>query len=305
MRILKADNNIIKPLLKIGILYSFFYMTTHIASHTFYKIYDVIIRKINPQFVVGSNEYMKYLDEQFSSMNSFPAVSLILIQCISMIFCVISFWKVCEKKRLSDIGLTNINSSWNDLFFGILIGAMSFTLVAFILLCTKSVVLQNSFSKPNFSNALIIQLIVFIFVGISEELFSRGYCLNVLKQTQKSWGIPIIISSIIFSLMHSMNQGISLLAYINLFLFGTFMCYIYIKTKNLWMGIGYHTAWNYFQGDVFGFLVSGARTDSIYKIKVIDPNIINGGSFGPEGGLVVTILLIISIFITYKYLPSR
>ena len=77
---------------------------------------------------------------------------------------------------------------------------------------------------------------------------------------------------------------------------------IFMKTENLWMCIGYHITWNYFQGDVFGFLVSGNVTDSIYTINTISPNIINGGSFGPEGGLVVTILLVITIFIIYRFL---
>ena len=95
--------------------------------------------------------------------------------------------------------------------------------------------------------------------------------MTVLKQTKKSW-IPIIVSSVIFALMHSMNAGISLLAYINLFLFGISMGYLFIKTENIWMCIGYHITWNYFQGDVFGFLVSGNVTDSIYSIRTISPN---------------------------------
>ena len=247
---------------------------------------------------------MNYIQEQFSGMTNFPAVCLQLIQCICLIFFVILFWKIWDKRKLKDIGFTNIKSSWKDLCIGLLIGAISFTIVAIILLLTKSVELVNSFSQPKFSGALIIQLVIFIFVGINEELFCRGYCMTVLKQTKKSW-VPIVVSSIIFSLMHSMNGGISLLAYINLFLFGISMGYLFMKTKNIWMCIGYHITWNYFQGDVFGFLVSGNSTDSIYTIKTISPNIINGGSFGPEGGLVVTILLVLTIFLIYKFLPNR
>ncbi len=71
------------------------------------------------------------------------------------------------------------------------------------------------------------------------------------------------------------------------------------------MCIGYHITWNYFQGDIFGFLVSGNVTDSIYTIRTINSNIINGGSFGPEGGIVVTALLIVTILITYKFIPYR
>ena len=60
------------------------------------------------------------------------------------------------------------------------------------------------------------------------------------------------------------------------------MGYLFMKTKNIWMCIGYHITWNYFQGDIFGFLVSRNVTDSIYTIKTISPNIINGGSFGQK-----------------------
>ncbi|EKQ51291.1 MULTISPECIES: CPBP family intramembrane glutamic endopeptidase [unclassified Clostridium] len=305
MKTLKNHNSLIISLLKIGILYAVSYTTTYIVSDIFLRIYNLFLQKTNPQFAVGSEVLTRYLNEQLSNMNSFVSMALILIQCICSIICTIVFWRIFEKRKLEEMGLTKISSSSNDLLFGLIIGALSFTLVAFTLLCTKSVELQNSFYKPSFSYLLISQLIVFIFVGISEELFSRGYCINILKQPKKSWIIPIVISAIIFALLHADNPGISALAYINLFLFAIFMGILLIKTKNLWMGIGYHIAWNYFQGDVFGFLVSGIDTASIYKIKVISPNIINGGDFGPEGGIIVTILLIVSICISFRYLPSR
>lgn len=304
MKIFKNDINQIRSGWKIAILFLSFIITTVIVSFIFTIVYSGIIIAKNPEILSDQAKYMNYIQEQFSGMSHFPSVFLQLIQCICMIFFVVLFWKIWDKRKLKDIGLTNIKSSWKDLCMGLLIGAISFTIVAIILLSTKSVELVNSFSEPNFSGALIIQLVIFIFVGINEELFGRGYCMTVLKQTKKSW-VPIVVSSIIFALMHSMNAGISLLAYINLFLFGISMGYLFMKTKNIWMCIGYHITWNYFQGDVFGFLVSGNATDSIYTIKTISPNIINGGSFGPEGGLVVTILLVLTIFSIYKFLPKR
>lgn len=300
MREFKKISSLLKALFKIGSLFVLFFITTNILSYIFFRMYKVIIFALKPEFNINPLRYINYLNNQLSSLSSFPSVCLILIQCISMILWVGIFWIVFEKKQLRDIGIAKTKSSKSDLCFGALIGAMSFILVAFILLCTKSVRLENGIMSPYIFKSLIIQLIVFIFVGINEELFARGYCINILKENRILWGIPIVVSSVIFSLMHSMNEGISALAYINLFLFGIFMGCIYIKTKSLWMCIGYHTTWNYFQGPVFGFLVSGASTDSIYKIKIINSNIINGGSFGPEGGIVVTILLVVSILISCK-----
>lgn len=304
MKIFRNDINQIRSGWKIGIVFGSFYITTLIISLIFTIVYSIIIMVNNSEFLSGQINNVDYIQEQFSGMTHFPAIFLQLIQCMIMIIFVVLFWKVLDRRKLKDIGLTNIKSSSKDLCIGLLIGAISFTIVAIVLLSTKSVELVNGFSEPNFSGALIIQLIIFIFVGINEELFSRGYCMTILKQTKISW-VPIIVSSIIFALMHSMNAGISLLAYINLFLFGISMGCLFIKTKNIWMCIGYHITWNYFQGDIFGFLVSGNVTDAIYNIKIISPNIINGGSFGPEGGLVVTTLLVVTILIVYKFLPSR
>lgn len=304
MKIFKNESNQIRSGWKIGIVYLSFIITTLIVSVIFSSVYSVIFFAKNPEFLSDDNMYAEFVNEQFSSMSHFPGITLFFIQCILMIFFVILFWKIWDKRKLSDIGFTSIKDGWKDLCIGLLIGAISFTIVAIVLLSTNSVELSSNFSEPKFSSALVTQLIIFIFVGINEELFSRGYCMTVLKQTNKSW-VPVIVSSIIFALMHSMNDGISVLAYVNLFLFGIVMAYIFIKTKNIWMCIGYHITWNYFQGNVFGFLVSGNTTDSIYSIKTVNPNLINGGSFGPEGGLIVTALLILTILGIHRFLPSR
>lgn len=304
MKIFKNADNQARSGWKIGLLFVLFIITTIVLSAVFSMVYGIVAVALHPEFAANEAKLMAYVQQQFSGMGNLPGAFLHLIQCISLIFWVILFWKLWDKGKVREIGLTNIKSSWKDLSAGLLIGAVSFSIVALILLATKSVEMVNSFGTPKFSTALITQLVIFIFVGINEELFCRGYCMTVLKQTKKAWA-PIVVSAIIFSAMHSMNGGISLVAYINLFLFGIFMGYLFMKTKNIWMCIGYHITWNYFQGDVFGFLVSGNTTDSIYSIKVLSSNIINGGAFGPEGGLVVTILLIISILVVYKFIPKR
>ena len=69
------------------------------------------------------------------------------------------------------------------------------------------------------------------------------------------------------------------------------------------MPIGFHITWNYFQGNIWGFLVSGTVAEgSMYQVKVLEENLINGGAFGPEGGLIVTGILVLTfIFVMYYY----
>ena len=128
--------------------------------------------------------------------------------------------------------------------------------------------------------------------------------MTVLKQTGNKWA-PIIVSSIIFSVMHSLNPSMSIISYLNLFLVSLLFAYMFLKSNNLWLPIGYHITWNYFQGNIFGFQVSGLSTESLYKLNKPLNNIITGGEFGPEGGLIVTFIILIGfIYIWQLYKPQ-
>ena len=222
------------------------------------------------------------------------------IQCLCMILAVWLFWKLFDRKPIREIGLINIKKGYKDLFKGLAFGAISMILVFIILVTSGNVSLQSPLSSPNFNISLLIQLVFFVFVGINEEMFSRGYCMTVLKQTGNTW-IVIIVSSIIFSVMHSLNPSMSIISYLNLFLIGLLFAYMFLKSGNLWLPIGYHITWNYFQGNIFGFQVSGQSTESLYKLNTPVNNVITGGGFGPEGGLVVTFIIIVGFIYMWKF----
>jgi membrane protease YdiL (CAAX protease family) len=217
-----------------------------------------------------------------------------------VIFFVVVYWKVFDKKSIKEIGLTSLRNSYKDLLLGLLLGCISLVIVFLILFFTKNVKLINPINNPNLNFSLLSGLILFILVGINEEMFARGYCYTVLKQTNVSW-LPMVLSSVIFALMHSLNSGISPLSYLNLFLFGVLAVYMRIKSNNIWLSIGYHITWNYFEGNIFGFLVSGQATSALYNLNTPVNNLINGGNFGPEGGIVVTLVLISQFIFMWKF----
>ena len=229
----------------------------------------------------------------------------IYIQEIITIIIPIILWKLLDKKNLTELGLPSIKNNHQNFIYGLLFGALSLTAAAIIILCTNSSILKGSLLKPNLSLPILTALILYILVGFSEEILCRGYFLSVLKQCKNKY-VPYMGSAVIFALMHSLNPGISVLSYINLFLFGLFAAYAVYKTKSIWLGIGFHITWNFFQGNVWGFLVSGTTNkDSIYTIQVLNKNIINGGDFAPEGGLAVTLILILLIIMLYKFVPIK
>lgn len=64
--------------------------------------------------------------------------------------------------------------------------------------------------------------------------------------------VGIVVNSIVFALLHMANTGISLLALLNLFLFGVFMSVYMVRRGNLWGACAIHAVWNFVQGNVFG-----------------------------------------------------
>lgn len=284
---------------KITIVFMVFFALTLLTQIVIGTVYALFKFLSNPSLMSNPNKIINTVN-----FNSFIIFISTLSQCICMIISIFIFWKKFDKKPIKNIGLINIRRGSRDLILGLIFGGMALTLVFFILYATGNIKLIGSFYSPNFSISALTGLILFIFVGINEEMFARGYCFTVLRQSTNKW-IAIVVSSIIFAAMHSFNAGISFLGYVNLFLFALLALYMAIKSKNLWMSIGFHTTWNYFEGNVFGFLVSGNETNGIYTVRNTSSNIINGGSFGPEGGLTVTlVIIIIFIFIWKFYTPK-
>ena len=75
-----------------------------------------------------------------------------------------------------------------------------------------------------------------------------------------------------------------------------------METDNIWGISAIHTAWNFTQGCVFGLSVSGEELmPSVFRVSCNDAAILSGGQFGPEGGLVVTLILVCSLaMLLYK-----
>ena len=145
---------------------------------------------------------------------------------------------------------------------------------------------------------------IFIFVAISEELFLRGYVLNNLLVSFNKY-IALLISSLLFSLMHGANPNFSLIPFIGLFIAGLFFGLSYIFTRSLWFPIALHFSWNFFQGTIFGFNVSGKDTYSLLATKNNSLNVWNGGDFGFEGSILSIILQIIAIGIVFIIFKNR
>jgi len=146
--------------------------------------------------------------------------------------------------------------------------------------------------------------LLFCIVAFDEELLSRGYHLQNLEDgINLPWGV--ILSSVIFAFMHSMNPNFTIAAWFGLFAAGLFLGLAYVLTRQLWLPIGLHIGWNFFEGTVFGFRVSGLDTFRIIEQTVRGPALITGGSFGPEAGLILIPAIGLGILLVYLYSRTR
>ena len=135
-------------------------------------------------------------------------------------------------------------------------------------------------------------------------MISRGYHLQTIASgTDLFWGV--VLSSTVFSLLHIFNDGANWASVAGIFFAGVLFAYAYIRTKQLWLPIGMHIGWNFFEGVVFGFPVSGLDTYALTRITVQGPEIWTGGVFGPEAGLIVLPSLVLGAVLIYLYTLRR
>jgi hypothetical protein len=146
--------------------------------------------------------------------------------------------------------------------------------------------------------------VIFIFVGLNEELLSRGYHLQTIASGLiLFWGV--VISSAVFGLLHLGNPNATWVSAAGIFFAGVYLAYGYIRTKQLWLSIGLHIGWNFFEGVVFGFPVSGLDIYALTRITVRGPELWTGGAFGPEAGLIVLPSLLLGGLLIYLYTMKR
>jgi hypothetical protein len=148
--------------------------------------------------------------------------------------------------------------------------------------------------------ATVIMALIFIIVGWQEELLFRGYLLqNTSEGLNLFWGI--LLSSLVFSLGHLSNPNMGLMPVTGLFLAGLFLAFAYSRTRQLWLPIGLHIGWNFFESTVLGFPVSGLNLFRLIEQSISGPDWLTGGAFGPEAGLVLLPALALGTILVYYY----
>ena len=138
-------------------------------------------------------------------------------------------------------------------------------------------------------SALALMSAAVLLGALTEEVLVRGYMLQTLLARAGAW-TSLVVSSILFALLHAGTLRGAPLPALNLFAAGIFLGLAYLVTRNLWLPIGIHFGWNFVQGPLLGLTVSGHALGSGWEVfRLRGPALATGGSFGIEGGLIATL----------------
>ncbi len=208
------------------------------------------------------------------------------------------FRKWIDKRRFRNLGFNFTHDWWRQVAAGFGFVMISWAAIFLLALAFRGATIVefvwDTTDSISIFGALFIGLIFNLLVGLVEEADARGYILQNLAQGIRL--IPaIVISSLYFGMLHLLNPGAGWVSTFGVFIAGVLLaigCYI---TRQLWFSIGMHAAWNFAEGPIFGFRVSGLDMGGLFHLQIPGPEWLMGGVFGPEAGLLAIAIEIVMI----------
>lgn len=215
---------------------------------------------------------------------------------IIMLGVALLYWKLIEKKPLSEMGLTK---RFGNYFIGIIVGVLLLAFSVFAIVLTGNIEYHGIFE-----NADILMIILlfggFIIQGATEEILCRGIVLHTLKEKTPTW-IAIAVSTVLFIIPHwsSLFEGGTIYGVIgvaNLVLISIIFSLLTIRFKSIWAACGLHSFWNAILYCILGLNLSGKdeTVTAIFNMQSVGNNIWNGGTYGIEASIVTTVVLAIA-----------
>ncbi|GAP16555.1 CPBP family intramembrane glutamic endopeptidase [Levilinea saccharolytica] len=261
-----------------------------------------------PNLTSGSNLWLQFLLRPLTGLISLAAMGF-------------SYWlaaRFFDRRPVRDFGFHFSPRWWSDFGFGLFLGAFLMALVFAVEYAlgwvTITAVRYHAYTGIPFGLGLAASLLFYICVGFYEEMLSRGYHLRNLaegfnfgrRSPKTAIFLAYVLSSSIFGLLHLFNPNTSLISTFNLILAGIFLGFAYVLTGELAIPIGLHITWNFFQGSVFGFPVSGGTPSVAWlALRQGGPDLWTGAAFGPEAGLLGLLAMFLGILLTAGWLRLR
>lgn len=231
---------------------------------------------------------------EFDQLSAPIRCCLPIVFTVLLLGCYAVIRRLVEKKWPSDLSLKRLVP---DTGLGLGIGFGYFCIIVAIMLVIGSYRVGQWHA---FNMDMFLMLIFFLMVATAEEIIFRGVLFRMVDK-QLGTVVAYVISALLFGFMHYF-QGTLWSSIAIAIEAGLMLAAAYKYTNTLWLPIGIHWAWNFTQGNIFGFMVSGTESgDSLIEPVIKGPDLITGGVFGAEASLIaVAIGAAISYYLIIK-----
>ena len=234
-----------------------------------------------------------------------PSADLVLPSFLFVFALLAASWimtRAVNRKPLGAIGVGLHRRAWREFGIGCVLG---------FLMMGGIVVVQYGLGYLAFTALDLsagdmavragVSALFFLTAAAGEELMFRGYLFQTLMQAVTFLPAAVIMS-LIFGITHLANPNVTAFAAVNVALAGLWLSFAYLKTRSLWLPLGLHAAWNFSQTTLFSFPTSGQEflERRLFMTSVSGPEWITGGLFGPEGGVLATLALIVCTWYILK-----
>lgn len=233
-------------------------------------------------------------------VSSESMIILMLFTDAVMILIVWGFCRLFEKRKMQTLGFVK-KGFVREYGIGLAVGLAVFSAAVLLAVLTGAIDITGvAVSSGREIGILVLFALGYMIQGMAEEVLCRGYLMVSAARRSPMW-VAVLINSLFFAVLHLGNTGITPLAFINLFLFGVFASLYFIRRGNIWGSGAFHSVWNFAQGCIYGIQVSGmTKTTTIFGSSLTEgKEFLNGGAFGMEGGICVTVVLAAGIIVLY------
>ena len=215
-----------------------------------------------------------------------------------MILLYATFVRLFEKRPAKDVPLSRFPG---DAGRGLVVGALFMAVVVLVMMVFGLYRITGAGTDD--PRSIVSAFFLFFYVAIGEEIIFRGV---LFRWIDEKWGFAaaLIISALLFGFMHYGQPGATWWSSVAIAVeAGLLLGAAYKYAGTLWLPVGIHWSWNFVQGNVFGFQVSGGDAgDALLQATVKGPDILTGGAFGAEASIITVIL---GLGLSFWYLSRK
>ena len=199
--------------------------------------------------------------------------------------------RIYEQRGLAAVGLGWNRASARHLLFGLMGGAGAAALAVVPFLLAGLAYWVPAKEPGGTAGVLLYFFLLLLFGVVGEELMFRGYGFQILVRRFGVWA-TLLPMGVLFAAAHAGNMNVAPIGLLNTFLWGVALGWCVLLSGDLWLAIGVHAGWNWGL-PLLGVNLSGftMRVTGVELQWSLDP-LWSGGEYGPEGGLLSTIVLV-------------